>query len=422
MLAEIAPGKLNGNIQAIPSKSDAQRALIISCLAQGSSTIRFNQLSQDTQACMDCLKQFGAQIEIDSQDSTLYHIKPQAKPMAKYYNVGESATCLRLLLPVLACYNQGQTLQIERQGSLIKRPNGPLQDLFTQAGLEWREDGASIYLSGQLSAGDYQLPGNVSSQFISGMLIALASLNQPSSLRLTTPLESAPYVDLTLACQEKFGQKITFDIGQQTYFIHIGRYQSCHYQVVGDWSNALYLLLGGATVHGLNLQSVQADRLALEPLQKMGWQVRETAGHGISLEADFSRLEHRDLTIDVSQFPDAFPALALAASITPSETQLVNGGRLRIKESDRIESTSHMLQVLGVDFERREDGLVIRGGRLLHGGRVNSQGDHRIAMTAAIAATFAQASVLIEDAQAVAKSYPNFYQDMRSLGGCAYVV
>ena len=403
---------LSGCIEAIPSKSDAQRAILLASLATGESQIELASLSQDSQACLDCIQQLGCQVQLLSHG---YRMIPQAQPMKDEFTVGESATCLRLLLPILACHNQGQVCRIIRQGSLIKRHNEPFRELFTKAGLTWEEKGDSIYLTGRLTAGHYELPGNVSSQFISGLLIALASLDQPSRLDITTHLESAAYVKMTLASQRAFGQEVTYDSDQRCFEIKGGGYQACHYKVEGDWSNALYWLLAGVQVTGLNPHSVQADRQALTYLEDLGWQ-SQNSGQTYQLLAAPSRFRPY-LQIDASQLPDAVPLLALAACLQPGESQIIKAHRLRLKESDRLSSTVKLLKACGQRIQATDSGLIIEGGQPLSGGQIDGANDHRIVMTAAIAATFAQDPLIINDAQAVAKSYPHFFEDYALLGG-----
>ena len=272
---------------------------------------------------------------------------------------------------------------------------------------------------GQLSGGSYQLPGNISSQYISGLLFALPLLQEDSFIHLSTPLESAAYIDMTLAALKQFGVQIHKQ--PQGYAIP-GR-QRFHspgeIQVEGDWSNAAFFLVAGAigqscTVSGLDLQSPQGDREIVQLLRRFGAQVQ--------VEKDRVSVSPAPLhgcTIDISQVPDLLPILAVTAACATGESRFIHAARLRLKESDRLTATAALLHALGIHSSESPDSLIVQGGALL-GGTVDSYHDHRIAMATAIAATRCRAPVTILDAAAVEKSYPGFFTDYIQLGGQAY--
>lgn len=433
---------LNGNLAAISSKSDAHRAIWLAALADQRTTLQLGQLSQDIEASLSCIEALGCQV-IHQNNNQTYQIQPRVNPLKGPFLVGESGTTLRFLLPILASQiTSKQEIEIVRQGSLITRTNLPYRQLFQVHGLNWREEGSSIWISGQLTAGHYHLTGDVSSQFVSGLLLALGNLKEASKLTLTSPLESAAYVEMTRHSMQLFGQTIDYHPLSRTYQIPGGGYQACHYIVEGDWSNALFFLVGGAQINNLSTKSLQADRQALAYLQELGYQIPSDfalknqnpahiiSGSDLNTKLGGLRLtfkpnptnQNKELTIDARQLPDAIPILSLAAARQARPTRILNGQRLRLKESDRIESTLALLRALSVEVETETQGFLIRGGSSLQGGAINSYQDHRIAMTAAIAGSLAQGPVTIHDAECVAKSYPHFFQDFKKLGGIYHVL
>jgi 3-phosphoshikimate 1-carboxyvinyltransferase len=272
--------------------------------------------------------------------------------------------------------------------------------------------------TGRIRAGNFSIAGNVSSQFISGLLFVLPLLNVDSRVILTTPLESAAYVDMTIEVLRLFGIKIEkgkneFRVtGNQAYI------SGGNVRAEGDWSNAAFFLCAGAmagnvTVSGLSPHSAQGDREVINILARFGAETGECSARSKPLRA---------IEIDAAQIPDLVPALAVTASAAKGVTRIYNAGRLRIKESDRIQSTFNLLSALGADAEMTSDGLVIRGKEKLRGGVVDGAGDHRIVMAAAQASCVCETPVLVKGGEAVNKSYPSFVEDFRSLGGVADVV
>lgn len=319
---------------------------------------------------------------------------------------GESGSTLRFLLPLAARLPQGSVACFRGGGRLPERPNTALTEAMRLHGATVSADYLPIEVSGPLKSGEYVLPGNVSSQFVTGLLMTLPALEGDSSIRFTTPVESAGYIDMTVSALNAFHVRVAqrsdgYDIpGGQIFHSPGVAYAE------GDWSNAAFFLAARALgsevrVDGLNGDSVQGDRAIAEILRRM------SAPDG-SLTAQ---------RVDASGIPDLVPILAVVATQAAGVTEFVHAGRLRIKECDRLNAMRVCLNALGGEVEEKEDGLLVRGGRPLSGGEVDSFGDHRIVMSMAIAATVASGPVVIRRAEAVAKSYPAFFEDFQALGG-----
>jgi 3-phosphoshikimate 1-carboxyvinyltransferase len=386
----ISPSKLTGSVAAIPSKSVAHRALICAALAEmgggGAAAVEVAEAGvcsecKDITATRDCLKALR---------------NGKAGLLAKSLKVGESGSTLRFLLPIVGALGCGAEFRLE--GRLAQRPLSPLYEELVKHGCTLSPQGSNpLRIKGQLHAGHYIIDAGVSSQFISGLLFALPLLKDISTIRLWGNIESASYIDLTVDMLEKFGIKTDFDgacfviPGNQIYTAPTGGVK-----VEGDWSNAAFWLAAGVEVTGLNPDSRQGDRAIVEILKQLG---------GGS-----------DTEIDASDIPDLVPIIAVAATQINAVTHIVNAERLRIKESDRLAAITEVLGAIGADISETDDGLTIRGGKPLKGGvTVSSHNDHRIAMSAAIAATMCEQPVTISGAEAVEKSYPTFWEDLKQL-------
>ena len=394
MNLRLIPAKLRGTVPAIASKSMAHRLLICAALGGRPVTLSCPERSRDIESTARCLRAMGADIQTTSLGCTLIP-GPRRSPCR--LPCGESGSTLRFLLPVAGAL--GLEAEFSMEGRLPQRPLSPLDRELEAHGLTLerpRED--LLRIRGQLRPGDYQLPGNVSSQFISGLLLALPLLSGPSTLTVTGRLESSPYVDMTLSCLETFG----ISLSGPPYHISPAAFSGPgELAVEGDWSNAAFWLAANALgseiqVTGLSQSSLQGDRAIALLLPKLG----------------------NGCLADVSNIPDLVPILAVAAAGRPGETHFAGAGRLRMKESDRIATVCAMLRSLGVQVREEAHSLTVTGGSLA-GGVVDAAGDHRIAMAAAIAATVATRPVTLLGAQAVEKSYPRFWQDYRALGGIA---
>ena len=406
----IYPSKLAGEVTPPSSKSQAHRALIAAALGGGISTISNLADSQDIQATRRCLSALGALVEDLGPGTLRVHglgnSIPQAGPFPTL-DCGESGSTLRFLIPV-ALLVQGQAAFTGR-GRLMERPLAPYEDLFRGKGISWSmEHGVLTLDSGRgydrlaLDPGEYRLPGDVSSQFITGLLFALPLLEGDSDLLLTAPLESRGYVDLTLDVLDRFG--VVAEPRENGFHIPSGQmYQARDLAVEADWSQAAFW-------YAANHLGGQVDILGMDPASRQG--DREIAA--------YSRMLARSgqVELDVSQCPDLAPPLAAMAAVRTGTTRLTNAARLRAKESDRLASVTRALRAMGGQVEEYADSLTIHGvKRLPGGGVVDCANDHRIAMMAAVCAASAEAPVKLLGAECVRKSYPEFWTHFQSLGG-----
>ena len=384
------------NIRIIPSKSDAHRALICAALSKSNCEVICETTSKDIEATKACLTALREGEEV--------------------MHCGESGSTLRFLLPVMAAL--GHKAAFYPEGRLPDRPLTPLYEELERHGCKLSPQGSVPFvLEGQLTPGEYHIPGNVSSQYISGLLFALPILAGDSKIRIDGTLESAGYVHMTQKVLRDFGIKIEeIDEG---FLIPGGQvYQGpATYQVEGDWSNACFWLVAGALreegiqVNGLDMNSLQGDKKIVDLLMEMGADVSIDA-EGITVKGG----SLHGIEIDASQIPDMVPILAVAALAAEGTTEIKNAGRLRIKESDRLATVSQVLAGLGGEIEELPEGLIIKGGKPLTGGTADSHNDHRIAMMAAIASLLCEDKVIINGADAVNKSYPTFFAVMKEVG------
>ena len=387
----ITPKKLSGQITAIPSKSQAHRLLICAAFADAPTQLHCPETNRDIEATAGCLRGLGADI---TRTSTGYSIRPvETLPASAEINCRDSGSTLRFLLPVVGALGVDTLFQME--GRLPQRPLSPLWEEMERMGCRLdRPTESTIRCRGKLRRGDYTISGSVSSQFITGLLMAIALIPGESRIHITGKLESAPYVTMTLEAMRIFGKPVhDFTMAGGEKFVSPGVLT-----VEGDWSNAAFFLaakeLGSAVeVGNLNENSPQGDRAAAELLPGLKEQ----------------------LTIDAADIPDLVPILAITAACKQGAI-FTNIRRLRLKESDRVESVIAMLQNLGGRAEAEENTLTVYGTGLT-GGTVDAKNDHRIAMSAAIAATACRERVTILGAECVRKSYPQFFEEYRKLGG-----
>ncbi|GAA6514725.1 3-phosphoshikimate 1-carboxyvinyltransferase [Merdimmobilis hominis] len=406
MEVTISPGRLAGKVAVPGSKSMAHRGLIAAALADGPSRIQNATPSGDIEATVRCLTALGAEIRREGEDLEVTPLHRRWRERI-VLPCGESGSTLRFLLPVAAAL--GAPARFTGEGRLPERPLGPLGETLIRGGAELSGFQLPLELAGRLRPGEYRLPGDVSSQYVTGLLLALPLLEGDSSIRLTTPLESAGYVRMTLQVLAQFGIQVSPEeggwriLGNQIY-------RAADFEVEGDYSAAALFLTAnaiGSQVEclGLREDSTQGDRAILRHLETI-----QSLGGG--------RVE-----IDLSQCPDLAPALAVAAAYADGETALTHAGRLRLKESDRLAALSTVLTQMGAEVEEGPETLTIQGKPALDGGvTIEPFGDHRIAMAASIAALGAKAPVTIQNAQCVGKSYPQFFHHMKLLGGVCHVV
>ena len=409
MNIQIIPAPISGGVEAISSKSFAHRALICAALARGESKIKINTTSADIEATVSCLENLGAVIK---KNGTVYSVTPIDTPREKAeIDCNESGSTLRFLLPVICAL--GTETAVHGSGRLPERPLSPLREELIRMGAVI-SDKFPLNVSGRISAGEFTMRGDVSSQFVTGLLMALSCLGG-GKINLLPPIESRPYIDMTVQVLRRFGADINEE--NNTFYINNSPLVGCDFTVEGDWSNAAFPLCMGAEVTGLDPDSTQGDKAIIDVLKKMGAAVTENNGN---YKSDVSSLHGCE--IDASDIPDAVPVIASVAATAQGKTVIYNAGRLRLKESDRIESVCTMLRSLGADITETDDGMVINGKKALVGGEVDSFNDHRIAMAAAVAAVKCENPVIIRRADAVNKSYPEFFNDYNKLGGNARVL
>ena len=410
MRIRLEPARLSGTVSAIPSKSDAHRLLIASLLSEEKTEIYLPSSSVDIDTTVECIRTLGAKV---TKNGDTLIIKKGEKVNGVILDCSESGSTFRFMVPVASVLCD--EVSFVGHGRLPDRPIKELLDALRSNGADFSSDRLPFTKTGRLKSGVFELPGNVSSQYITGLLFALPLLDGDSEIRLTTRLESSAYIDITLWALKRFG--ITIEQKNNSYFIKGNqRYHSPESLTVdGDWSNASYFLASGVTVTGLDTDSPQGDKGILEVFRALGGKVDVTDG----ITADLSVLQGCE--IDISEIPDTFPTLAVLATRAEGVTSFVNGARLRIKESDRIETTARLITALGGRVRVLDDGMEVEGCTL-HGGEVDGAGDHRIVMAAAMAAAFSQGDIVINGAEAVTKSYPDFFEDHKKLGGKCYVI
>jgi len=401
----------DGLVTPPPSKSLGHRAVISAALAAfgdapGESEVRNLGNSEDITATLLGVRALGAQWEI--RGDHLYVPKGRGKREAKV-DCGESGSTLRFLLPI-AALEEGETVFTGR-GRLLERPLDVYDGVFAQGGVEFTHNRNEARVRGPLRGGVYSLPGNVSSQFVSGLLFALPLAEEDSEIRLTTSLESGAYVDLTLDVIRSFGVKIE-QKDAASYRIKGGQvYLPRIYEVEADYSQAAYFLSAAALgrkvkCKGLNPESRQGDRAILRVLREMGAE--------ILWKDDIVSVQARELaavTVDAREIPDLIPPIAVLCSLGQGTSKIVNAGRLRLKESDRLHAMARELAKLGAQVIEGEDSLIITGAPRLKGGQADAWGDHRIAMSMALAAIRCDGPVELTGWQSVKKSYPNFWCD-----------
>jgi len=399
---KITPLRLNGTVNAAASKSYAHRNLIAAFLSGGPVNVRINQLSEDIHSTISCLRAMGATVDVDGDTVTVGAGGLSKDPVL---DCNESGTAARFLLGVGAYLFDN--FKLTGKGSLLPRPFSPLCEELEKHGCRFDSYKLPMNVKGRLTPGDFYFSGDISSQFISGLMFVLPLLGADSRIVITSPLQSAAYVDMTADVLSYFYIKICksedgfFLRGNQKYK------KVTKIETEGDWSNSAAFLCMNAlgceiNISGLNENSVQGDRAIIDIVKKL------------------KALD--DIVIDASQIPDLVPVIASAASVGKRQTRIINAQRLRIKESDRLASTQAALSALGADIEITGDGLVINGKDRLTGGVCESHNDHRIVMAAAVMSCACEYPVIIRGAQAINKSYPSFFEDFKSIGGKADVV
>ena len=421
MTVTIMPGNISGALSAIPSKSHLHRLLICAALSDRETFVDCAETeAEDIHATIACLTALGAETE---RRESGFAVKPiDRRQLAKeaFLPCGESGSTLRFMLPVVCAL--GVNGIFEMKGRLPQRPLSPLDAQLESGGIRlWREKPEILRCEGRLTPGNYHLSGGISSQYITGLLLALPLLEGASRLEVTKPIESADYIAMTEEAARAFGSDPAV---QQTsdrviYNIQgVGVFASpVRLGAEGDWSNSAFWLCAGAMpggdvlLRGLKKDSRQGDKEVCGILAQMGAAVN-WEDNALQIKEG----KRCGMEIDAGAIPDLGPVLAAVASVSAGTTVIQNAARLRLKESDRLFSTAKTLTTLGADVRETEDTLIIKGRPHLNGGAVDAFGDHRIAMMAAVASAACTGPVTISGAQAVNKSYPAFWKDLAALG------
>ncbi|MCR5055544.1 MAG: 3-phosphoshikimate 1-carboxyvinyltransferase [Clostridia bacterium] len=410
MTVKLMPGSRSGIAKAPPSKSYAHRLLIAAALSDRGCVVENAGTSDDIEATAACLSGLGAGITKVSENSLkVTPVKSIGGSAAAILPVRESGSTLRFLLPVAGAL--GVKAEFKMEGRLPERPMADFIAALEKGGMKIEKEGATLRCGGRLSAGVYEIPGNVSSQFISGLLFALPLAGGNSRIVINGKTESKAYIDMTFEVLKLFKAGITKT--EDGFAVEGGkRLEAPEGALVteGDWSGAAFLLAAGAfskkgvTVSGLNLKTEQGDSGIVDILGKFGATVKK--GNG---SITVSKGNLKGITIDASEIPDLVPVLAITACGAEGRTEITNAKRLRFKETDRLKTTAELIRSLGGTADETEDGLVIEGGKLI-GGVCESFSDHRIAMAASLAACITEGAVTVNGAECVRKSFPDFFE------------
>ena len=417
----IQPFYLNGKVKIPPSKSLSHRAVIAAGLSGGECAIDNISMSEDIIATCEIMEKLGVKIK-QFPNNLVICGKGKIQiacdgTLSNELQCNESGSTLRFLIPIAML--TGEKIIFKGKSKLVQRTLKPYYEIFDKQNIKYTTKNGCLPLTidGSLRPGIFELRGDVSSQFITGLIYALPLLNGDSTIKITRSIESIGYIDLTLDVLSKFGIKVEnnnykeFKIKGNQHFV------KRDYRVEGDFSQASFYLAAGVLggeieCSDLNMESLQGDRVILDIIKNMGGK--------ITIEDGIIRASKSDLkgtVIDASQCPDLVPIVAVLGALSEGTTEIINAARVRIKESDRLKAMATELNKIGAEVIEREDSLVIHGKPWLKGGIVSSWNDHRIAMAMAIASIRCTQKLTIEDSGAVKKSYPEFYEDFKRLGG-----
>lgn len=418
----VKAGFRSGHVTIPASKSYAHRQLICAALSDRNTEIFCDGFSKDILATAACLKAMGAGIDILKDTIRVTPIKIDSSGFmadeggrsAAVLPVGESGSTLRFLLPVVAALGIPATFEMAE--GLARRPVDELLKVMRAHGVTASTENCTVAISGRMTPGEFEIPGNVSSQYISGLLLAMPLLKGDSHLVITGNIESTAYINITEDTLQASG--IRFTLKGQEYWVPGNQQYASDEQVrvERDWSNAAFFMCmgalskGGITLEQMPLASRQGDKAILTILEQMG--------ADISIIENNVTVRHKELrgvTVDAAAIPDLVPTIAALATMCEGTTTITNAHRLRLKESDRLKTTSDMLKALGAEVTELEDGLVIQGAKALAGGTVDACNDHRIAMAAAVAACGCRTDVVVLGAECVSKSYPDFWDHLNEL-------
>lgn len=416
---KISPCTLSGTIFVPPSKSAAHRAIICASLARGVSIVSPIEMSNDITATIGCMRTLGADIRIE--EKKLYIDGTNIFSAGDVcLDCGESGSTLRFLIPLAAA--GGVSAQFIGHGKLPERPIGVYTDCLPEKGVACvTRGGLPLDISGRLESGVYEIPGNISSQFITGLLLALPLLEGDSYIKLTSPAQSVGYINMTTDIMHSFGVEVRAE--ENGWMIPGGqKYLPHDHTVEGDWSQAAFFLTAGAlggniTIDNLSCESAQGDKECIEIYRRFGTDITVADGKINICGGNLHGIE-----IDAKDIPDMVPALAVTAAFAQGRTVIRGAERLRIKECDRLAAMTDGLTRLGASVQETADGMIIDGKPRLKGGFAEGYNDHRIVMSLAVAAAGCEEDIIISDMESVNKSYPSFFEDYGRLGGKANVI
>ncbi len=410
----VSLGSANGTITPPSSKSYAQRAIALALLAEGRTTLRNIEFCKDTRSAISCIEALGAKVSY--LDESTITIDGGLHPVTDTLMVGESGLATRLFTPIASL--NSTPICIKGEGTLLHRPMMMMIEPLRRLGVEVRDGGGHlpIEVKGPIHGGNIEVDGSFSSQFITGLLLALPLAKEDTTLHVRSAV-STPYIDMTIDTAKRFGVEIMHHEGDYSEFYIEGgqKYTPADLAIEGDWSGASTMLVAGAisgrvTVKNLSTLSKQADTAICRALER--------AGAGIIIEGDsitVTKRRLRSFTFDATNSPDLFPALAALAAAAHGQSTIIGTQRLLHKESDRAETIRQEYEKLGIEVDISEENVMkIRGGEI-HPATVFSHNDHRIAMSLAVSALRCKGDVTIENAECVEKSYPTFFEDLESI-------
>ena len=414
MKIKIYPSKCSGEIKIPSSKSMGHRAIICASLANGKSIISNLDYSDDILATIDGMKKLGANIQCEKDRLIIEGIKSFDNLKDNIIDCNESGSTLRFFIPIFSL--TGKKISFTGRNRLLKRPQKIYEEIFKEQNLYYFQDEDKIEIKGKLKAKEYFIDGNISSQFISGLLFTLPLLEESSIININPPFESASYIDLTMEVLKEFGITINKVTPLRLEIQGGQKYRAKDYKVEGDFSQLAFFAVLGALNNdlkciGVKHNSKQGDKSIIDILKKSGVKIEEIEEGYLIHKGKI-----KDCEIDLGDCPDLGPILNVLAMYGEGEFKIFNAGRLRLKESDRISAMEEELKKLGVEIETTEDEIKILGKKNYLGNiEIFGHKDHRIVMSLAIAGTMLEKPIIIDGAEAVEKSYPKFFQDLESL-------
>lgn len=414
---------MGGTVSPPPSKSHTHRAIILSALSEGRCVITNPLISLDTKATMEAVRSLGADVTEDKDRITVDCAKVHAPDRA--IDVANSGTTLRLMTGISSLF--GSETVLTGDESIQRRPMGPLLKSLSEAGVECSSNGGKppVKVRGPIKGNELAINGDVSSQFVSSLIMASPLTGRRTAVKVRGKMVSEPYVEITVSMMGRFGVKVESLHGQgsdskeemHSYVCNPQHYVPTDYAVPADFSSAAFPLVAGAlsgkvTVRGMDIDDPQGDKKILDVLRK--------AGCNVDVHGDTISCSHngplKAVDVDMGDIPDLFPVVAVLLSTAEGTSRLYGAPHLRFKESDRIALTENMLRTLGADIKGTADGCVINGVSILHGGRIEHRGDHRMFMAAAVASLVSDGPVSMADDGCWNVSYPGFVEQMASLG------